>query len=328
MATLSAEIQVWPIAGAFVISRGAKREAVVVQATISEGGHVGRGECVPYGRYGETPEGVLGEIEKLAGSIAAGLGREELQHALPAGAARNALDCALWDLEAVQRGCSVADLAGFERWDTIRTAYTISLASASEMAERAARASAYPLLKLKLGGDGDADRMRAVRAAVPGARLTVDANEAWSEDRIEGLLGVARDVGVEMVEQPLPADRDKVLGELAHDVPICADESLHTHLDVVRLVRRYDVANIKLDKAGGLSEALLVMEAARANGMKVMVGCMLATSLSMAPAHLLAQNADWVDLDGPLLLARDRSPGLAYDADRVAPPGPGLWGGR
>ncbi len=328
MRTLEATIETWPVDGVFTISRGPRREAVVVVATIRDGDLVGRGEGVPYARYGETPEEVLASVRSMAGAVNRGeLDRRGLLAALPAGAARNALDCALWDLECKRARRSAAELAGFASWHPLFTAMTISLAEPERMAEKAAALSAYPLLKLKLGGDGDDARMRAVRAARPDARLIADANEAWREDRLEPYLAVAREVGVELIEQPLPAERDAILRDLPHPVPICADESVHTHLDVSRLVWRYDVVNVKLDKAGGLTEALRVVEVARANGLQVMVGCMLGTSLAMAPAHLLAQNAEWVDLDGPLHLARDREPGLIYEGAKVAPPSPELWGG-
>lgn len=326
MPELIVDIETWPIEGEFIISRGAKREARVVVVTVTDGSHQGRGECVPYLRYGETPEGVHQTIWKMTDAIAHGISRNALTNAMPAGAARNAIDCALWDLEAKQGNRSVKDLAGLKRWGPVTSAYTISLGSPDEMASRANWAAGLPLLKLKLGGDDDASRMRAVRAAAPTARLTVDANEAWVESQLDELLSLAAELKVELVEQPLPADGDSALAHTLRPVPVCADESLHTSRDVAALADRYDVINIKLDKAGGLTEALKVEEHARKNGLKVMVGCMVGTSLSMAPAVVVAQSADWVDLDGPLILARDRVPGLKFDGAKISPPTPDLWG--
>jgi L-alanine-DL-glutamate epimerase-like enolase superfamily enzyme len=319
-------IETWPIAGTFVISRGAKREAAVIVAQVGDGTDVGRGECCPYARYGETVEGVRDAIAAM-GEVRS---RADLLERMPAGAARNALDCALWDWEAKRAGSSAAGLAGLTALHPVTTAYTISLGSPDEMAANAASAHSMPLLKLKLGGGredgGDAERMRRVRTACPGTRLIADANEAWSPDALPGLMGVAAEVGLELVEQPLPAGADAALGKIARKVPVCADESLHTRADLAQLAGLYDAVNIKLDKAGGLTEALALAAAARAEGLRIMVGCMVATSLAMAPALLLAQDADWVDLDGPLLLARDRLPGLVYDGALVHPPQPALWG--
>jgi L-Ala-D/L-Glu epimerase / N-acetyl-D-glutamate racemase len=323
---LAVTIERWPITGGFTISRGAKHEAVVVVVAISDGGHAGRGECVPYAHYGESVEGVAGAIEACAPAIARGLSRAELAALLPAGAARNALDCALWDLEAKRSGRSAASLAGIGTLRPVLTALTLSLDTAEAMAEAARAASAFPLLKLKLGGEGDAERLRAVRQAVPKARLIADANEAWLPHETESLLAEAAAAGVELVEQPLPAGRDELLARIAHPVPICADESVHDRASLAALADRYDAVNIKLDKTGGLTEALVAAECARALGLKIMVGSMVATSLAMAPALLVAQGADFVDLDGPLLLAGDRVPGLAYDGGMVFPPEPGLWG--
>jgi L-alanine-DL-glutamate epimerase-like enolase superfamily enzyme len=320
---LDAVVETWPIVGTFVISRGAKREAHVVIASVSDGTRTGRGECVPYARYGESVESVRAAI--LA---ARGIGdRAELVRWMPAGAARNALDCAMWDLEAKRAGRSVAALAGLSAPRPVVTAYTISLASADAMAAKAAEAArGMPLLKLKLGGDGDAARLRAVRAACPGARLIADANEAWTPAMLAELMAVAAETGVEVIEQPLPADADQALGKIERAVPVCADESVHARDSLDKLQGRYDAVNIKLDKAGGLTEALALAAQARARGFRIMVGCMVATSLATAPAVLLAQGADWVDLDGPLLLARDRVPGLRYDGALVHPPEPQLWG--
>lgn len=323
---LSIRVETWPIRGGFTISRGSKREAVVVVAEIGDGNHVGRGECVPYARYGESVESVVSAIEACAGPLAQGMSRAALQDLLPAGAARNALDCALWDLEAKRSGQSAAHLAGLPPLHPVTTAFTISLDTPEMMATKAREASAYSLLKLKLGGDGDAERLAAVRGAVPDARLIVDANEAWRPNQIEALLDAVARFSVELVEQPLPADEDDLLARIARPVPVCADESVHDRASLTRLAGRYDAVNIKLDKTGGLTEALHVADEARDLGLKIMVGSMVATSLAMAPAMLLAQHADWVDLDGPLLLERDRDPGLVYASGQVSPPSAELWG--
>ena len=323
---LTVEVEQWPIRGGFTISRGSKREAVVVVATISDGTYCGRGECVPYARYGESVEGVMAAIQSCAGAIASGASRTDLATLLPAGAARNALDCALWDIEAKRSGRRAAELAGFPPLGPVQTAFTISLAAPEIMAERAREASTYPLLKLKLGGQGDEARLVAVRDAVPHARLIVDANEAWQPHDLESLLAAAAAAGVELVEQPLRADADELLAHVERQVPVCADESAHDSASLGLLAGRYDAVNVKLDKTGGLTEALLVASHARTLGLKVMVGSMVATSLAMAPALLVAQDTEWVDLDGPLLLARDRVPGLAYEGGIIAPPRPELWG--
>ena len=323
---LTVEVERWPIRGGFTISRGSKHEAVVVVATVSDGRYRGRGECVPYARYGETVENVVTAVEACASAIASGANRADLGTFLPAGAARNAIDCALWDFEAKRSGSSAAKLAGLLPLHAVETAFTISLASPEVMAAKAREASGYPLLKLKLGGDGDEARLVAVRDAVPHARLIADANEAWQPHEVESLLAVAAAVGVELVEQPLPAGNDEILAHVERLVPVCADESVHDRASLDLLVGRFDAVNIKLDKTGGLTEALVVVARARALWLKVMVGSMVATSLAMAPALLLAQDADFVDLDGPLLLARDRVPGLAYDGGIIAPPTSGLWG--
>jgi len=321
-ATISARAEVFPIAGRFVISRGAKTEAHVVVATASCGPRQGRGEAVPYGRYGETVDGVLAAIAS-AGRIS---GREELARTLPPGAARNAIDCALWDLEAKSAGTSAAALAGIGALSPLTTCFTLSLDTPDAMAAKARSVPHLPLLKLKLGGGGDVDRMAAVRAARPDARLVADANEAWRPNELEALLAAAAINGFELVEQPLPAGADAVLAGMPHPVAICADESAHSRDDLARLVGRYDAVNIKLDKSGGLTEALAMATAARGVGLKIMVGCMVATSLAMAPAFLLAQGAEWVDLDGPLLLAKDREHPLVIRSGVIDPPSPELWG--
>lgn len=325
MPRLTVSIERFPINGTFTIARGSKTEAVVVVAHLTQDGLTGRGECVPYARYGETVDGVRAAIESLTGEIESGLDRIALQARLPAGAARNALDCAFWDLEAKRSGMSAAAAAGLPPLKPLQTAFTLSLDTPSAMAEAAAHAG-RPLLKLKLGAPGDPERLAAVRAAAPHARLIVDANEGWEEAALPGLLDACAGVGVELVEQPLPAAADAALARLPHAVPICADESVHDRKGLAALRGRYDAVNIKLDKTGGLTEALALAEEAERLGFKLMVGCMLASSLAMAPALLLAQRAQVVDLDGPLLLARDRVPGLHYEGTTVYPPDTELWG--
>jgi L-alanine-DL-glutamate epimerase-like enolase superfamily enzyme len=323
---LKLSVERWPIRGGFTISRGAKHEAVVVVVTIRDGASSGRGECVPYARYGESVESVAQAIEACGPAIAKGLDRAGLQASLPPGAARNALDCALWDLEAKIAGCSAAELAGVAPLHAVETAFTISLGPPDKMAARARDAAHYPLLKLKLGGEGDEARLAAIRTAVPNARLIADANEAWSTSNLERLLAAAKAAGVELVEQPLPAGDDAILQHIVRAVPVCADESVHNRASLRDLAQRYDAVNIKLDKTGGLTEALATATEARKLGLKIMAGCMVATSLAMAPALLLAQDADWVDLDGPLLLERDRVPGFAYTSGTILPAPAALWG--
>jgi L-Ala-D/L-Glu epimerase len=324
--TLSVRIERWPIAGAFTISRGAKTEAVVVVAELADGRHRGRGECVPYARYGETVEGVAAAIEAMGERIADGLDRAQLQAAMPAGAARNALDCAFWDLAAKRAGRPVHALLGLPPPAALTTAYTISLGVPEAMAQAAAKVADRPLLKVKLGSADDPARIAAVRRAAPRAELIVDANEGWTPDGLATNLAACAQAGVTLVEQPLPAGRDDALAQLAHPLPICADESVHASASLEALVGKYDAVNIKLDKTGGLTEALAMAQQAERLGFSIMVGCMVATSLAMAPALLVAQRARLVDLDGALLLARDRPDGLVYDGSRVHPPVPALWG--
>jgi L-alanine-DL-glutamate epimerase-like enolase superfamily enzyme len=324
--TLTAGEEVWPLSGTFVISRGAKSEARVVTVEITESGRRGRGECTPYPRFGETTESVLAEIGSVRGEIENGCDREDLQGLLPPGAARNALDCALWDLEAKITSTPAFVLAGRRRLEPVKTAYTISLGSPEAMAEAARAASRRPMLKLKLGGVGDLERVRAVREAAPLSRLIVDANEALSEDEFVRLAPELKALDVKLIEQPLPADQDGVLDGFESPIPLCADESLKTRAELGACARRYQCVNIKLDKAGGLTEALALADAAKARGLMIMAGSMVATSLAMAPAMILAQGADFVDLDSPLLLARDRSPGLAILGSMIEPPPPELWG--
>ena len=312
---LDVDIETFPIAGEFRISRGTKREARVVVARISDGGFSGAGECTPYARYGETPEATRDAI------LAA-----RLPERLPPGAARNALDCAFLDFEAKRKVKRAYELLGLPAPQPMTTCLTISLDTPEAMAEKAAAAAKFPLLKLKLGGAADAERLAAVRAARPDARLIADANEAWTDALLEPLLAAAANAGLEMVEQPLPAGQDQWLAAINRPLPVCADESAHGADSLAALVGRYDAVNIKLDKTGGLTAAIAAVERAKALGLDVMVGCMVATSLAMAPALLLGGKARWIDLDGPLLLARDRVPGLRYEGATVFPAGPELWG--
>jgi L-alanine-DL-glutamate epimerase-like enolase superfamily enzyme len=323
---LHAHIERWPIAGGFTISRGAKTEAVVIVAQVSRAGRTGRGECVPYARYGETPEGTLAAIQAMQAALEAGIERQALQEHMPAGAARNALDCALWDLEAKVAGQRVWDVLAHTAPRPMTTAYTISLGTPQAMAEATSKAAHRPLLKIKLGGEGDEARIAAVRQAAPHAELIVDANEAWTEGDFERHLAACAAAGVTMIEQPLPAGHDQALARIKRPVAVCADESVHDRASLAGLRERYDAINIKLDKTGGLTEALAMADAAKALGFDVMVGCMVATSLAMAPAMVIAQDARVVDLDGPLLLTKDRDNGLRYDGSTVYPPDAGLWG--
>jgi L-alanine-DL-glutamate epimerase-like enolase superfamily enzyme len=316
----------WPIAGSFAIARGAKTEAGVVVAALSADGVTGRGECVPYARYGETIESVTAAIEAMRAALASGLDRWALQTAMPAGAARNALDCALWDFEAKASGKPVHLLAGLAAPAPLVTAYTISLGSPAAMAQAAAASAARKLLKVKLGGNDDAARIAAVRKLAPDAELIVDANEAWRADNLEANLAACVQAGVTLVEQPLPAGDDAMLAAIERPIAVCADESVHDRASLAPLAGKYDAVNIKLDKTGGLTEALALAREAEKLGLRLMVGCMVATSLSMAPAVLVAQRARVVDLDGALLLARDREHGLRYEDSLVYPATAALWG--
>lgn len=309
-----------------MISRGAKTEAEVVVAELGEAGRLGRGEAVPYARFGETTESVLAQIEAVRPVLEAGVSRSLLQGLLAAGAARNALDCALWDLEAKTAGVRAWALAGRARLDPVKTCFTISLGTPDEMAESARQRARWPMLKLKIGGADDLERVAAVRAAAPRSRLVVDANEALDFESLRRLAPELAALGVKLVEQPLPADEDPQLEGYDSPVPLCADESLHTRAELAACARRYACVNIKLDKAGGLTEALALRAAAEAAGLEIMAGCMVATSLAMAPALVVAQGAAFVDLDGPLLLARDRTPSLAAGGPLIEPPPPELWG--
>ena len=314
-----------PLKAAFTISRGAKTSAETIRVTLREGDALGRGECVPYPRYGETQSGVRAAIEALRAQVEGGLSREALQAEMPAGAARCALDCALWDLEAKQSGLPVWKLAGLPEPKPIETAVTVSLDTAEAMAE-AARSKPSRLLKLKLGGPEDLERIEAVHAARPDARLIVDGNEGLLPEQFPSIVKRAAELGVVLIEQPFPAGKDEALLRRPGAVSVCADESAHTSAEIQDLSRRYDAVNVKLDKTGGLTEAIRMVQAARDSGLGVLVGCMVGGSLSMAPAVLLAGLADAADLDGPLWLAEDIAHGLTYTDGQISPPERALWG--
>lgn len=306
----------------FTIARGSKTHAHVLTARITRGGFSGWGECVPYGRYGETLASVTDQITGLDPAI----DRAALQAALPAGAARNAVDCALWDLEAKMAGTRVWQLAGLPAPGPCQTAFTLSLGTPESM-RAAARTHAHrPVLKIKLGTPDDMIRLEAVRQGAPRSTLIIDGNEGWTAEIYADLAPHLVRLGVALVEQPLPAGEDGMLAEIARPLPVCADESCHDSATLPALRGKYDLINLKLDKTGGLTEALITRAAAARMGFGVMVGCMVGSSLAMAPATLLAQGAHWTDLDGPLLLSQDRKNPLHYDADGVHPPQPELWG--
>ncbi|MFN6924799.1 MAG: N-acetyl-D-Glu racemase DgcA [Tabrizicola sp.] len=310
------------LAQAFTISRGSKTEAQVLTVRISRDGQTGQGECVPYARYGETTASVRACIEGLP----PGITRQALQSALPPGAARNAVDCALWDLEAKQAGRRIWDIAGLPAPGPVVTAYTLSLAPPEAMRAAAAANAHHPILKIKLGTPDDMPRLEAVRQGAPRATIIVDANEGWTPEVYADLAPHLLRLGVALVEQPLPAGQDDMLAGIERPVPVCADESCHDRASLAALKGKYDAVNLKLDKTGGLTEALLTRDLARQMGFRVMIGCMVGSSLAMAPAVLLAQGAEWTDLDGPLLLAEDREVPLRYDAAGVHPPDASLWG--
>ncbi len=310
------------LAETFTIARGSRDEALVLTATVSRDGVLGRGECVPYARYGETLDSVAAQVSSLPGDVTRGA----LQEALEPGAARNAVDCALWDLEAKAAGRRVWEMAGLEQPGPVVTAFTLSLEAPEKMEAAAKRHAHRPLLKIKLGGEGDMARLEAVRRGAPDTPIIVDANEGWTAEVYSELAPHLVRLGVKLVEQPLPAGNDALLAEIERPLPVCADESCHDRASLAGLKGKYDVINIKLDKTGGLTEALALREAARADGFGVMVGCMVGSSLAMAPAVLVAQGAEIVDLDGPLLLAEDRDPPLLYDTAGVHAPEPALWG--
>lgn len=323
---LHVETETYPIAGTFTISRGSRTEISVVTVRLTRDGITGQAECVPYPRYGESVEGVADTIRQFGARLTSDVTCRSLLDLMPAGAARNAVDCALWDLEAKSTGIPAWKTFGLDAMRPVTTAYTLSLGTPEEMGKAAAAASSRPLLKVKLGGDGDDERIDAVRRGAPDSDLIVDANEAWRDHLLERLLTAAHRAGVKLVEQPLPAGDDDALRDCSHAVPICADESAHTADRIGTLIGKYDAINIKLDKTGGLTEAQTLAKAARDHDFQIMVGCMVGTSLGMAPATLIAQQADFVDLDGPLLLARDREPGLKYEGSIVHPPEARLWG--
>ena len=326
MTELDVYSESWPIAGTFTISRGSKTAAEVVVVELRRGEVRGRGECVPYPRYDETVDGVVDTVLGLRSQIEAGFDRTALQEALPAGAARNALDCAMWDLAAKESGLPVWQLAGLDEPRPLTTAFTLSVGTPEHMG-LAARDNAHrPVLKVKLSGDGDSERIAAIRESAPEATVIADANEGWSPENFEPLASELARLGVTLIEQPLPASEDGLLAQVAHPLLVCADESCHTSADLDEVSTKYDAVNIKLDKTGGLTEGLTLAECARPLGLRIMVGCMVSTSLSMAPAALLARDADFVDLDGPLLLQRDRDQGLQFEGSRIDPASPALWG--
>lgn len=323
---LSVDVEVWPIEGGFTISRGSRTEQPVVVARLEQDRVTGRGECVPYPRYGESIESVVAAIETARPRIEAGLTRQDLLGAMQAGAARNAVDGALWDLEAKLTGKAAWQIAGLPEPKPLVTCFTLSLGTPDSMRAKAREAADRPLLKVKLGGDGDLERMAAVREGAPKARLVADANEAWTADMLERYPAELAKLGVEMIEQPLKAGADDWPIDMPRPVPLCADESCHGIDHLGRLAGRYDLVNVKLDKAGGLTAALELVQAARAKGFGVMLGCMVGTSLGMAPAFLAAQLARYVDLDGPLILSRDRVPGIRFEGSLMHPPPRELWG--
>lgn len=323
---ITAIAEQFPVDGTFTISRGARSEVSVVHCTLNAEGHVGHSECVPYAHYGETVDSVIRQIEEAQPLLDEATDRDHLRQSMPAGAARNALDCALWDLEAKRLGRPAHHLACALPPRPVTTAYTISLGSPADMAANARAHSNRPLLKVKVGGANDIERIQAVTSVASDSRIILDANEGWTPDNIRENLLAAAAHHIALVEQPLPREHETLLGDIPHPVPICADESIHTVDDLPGIAGLYDAINIKLDKTGGLTEALRLRDAARQAGYGIMIGCMVGTSLAMAPAVLLAQDADYVDLDGPLLLARDRHPALTYSGSVVSPSSARLWG--
>ena len=318
----SAQIETFPLAQVFTISRGSRTEAKVVRVELTDGEFVAHGECVPYARYGETPESVVSQLEDLKDPF----DHNGLPDNLAPGAARNALDCALWDLAAKRAGKRVWELLDLTAPKPEITAFTLSFDTPEAMERQAAENAFRPLLKTKLGGEGDIARIEAVRRGAPDATIIVDANEGWTADAYREVAPVLVKLGVAMVEQPMPAGKDDALADLDRVLPVCADESCHDTATLAGLAGKYDMINIKLDKTGGLTEALALRDAGRAQGFDIMVGCMVGTSLGMAPATLVAQGATFTDLDGPLLMKQDRAHGLTYDAAGVHPPVAELWG--
>jgi L-alanine-DL-glutamate epimerase-like enolase superfamily enzyme len=323
---LAVREDIFPIAGTFTISRGSRTESRVVTVMLEQDGVTGWAECYPYARYDETVDSVIAQIEALAPAIEKGLDRTALQSALAPGAARNGLDCAFWDWEAKRSNTRVWELAGLSEPAPEITAFTLSLEEPDKMRAKAAENSHRPVLKIKLGGEGDIERLKAVREGAPDATIVVDANEGWNAQTYAEIAPAVLDLGVTMVEQPLPASDDAALRDMQRPLPVCADEACHDRASLPSLVGKYDMINIKLDKTGGLTEALALKAEAEEMGFKVMVGCMIGSSLGMAPATLVAQGAAVTDLDGPLLLASDRDHPLTYDANGVHPPSPELWG--
>jgi L-alanine-DL-glutamate epimerase-like enolase superfamily enzyme len=326
--SLTAQHDRFALSRPFRISRGVKTFADVITVTIAEGGTAGRGEGVPYPRYGESVETSLAAIEGVRSAVEAGAGRQELQSLLPPGAARNAVDCALWDLEARRSGVGVAGLAGLCAPGPVVSAITLGIDTPDAMAQLALRHSGAPLLKVKVDSHDPAARIRAVRAAAPEAALIVDPNESWDQRLLEGMQSVLLESEVDLVEQPVPADEDSWLAGFAPAVPICADEAVHVAGDLDRIALRYQAVNVKLDKTGGLTAALDLARAARARGLILMTGCMISTSLSIAPAFHVAALSDFVDLDGPLWLKEDRAGGVRDEGGRLIPPEAGFWGSR
>ncbi len=323
--TIEAKEEIWPLKQPFRISRGSRTEAQVLVVTVSDGQHGGRGEGVPLARYNQSIASVLAQIQAIKEQKQ--LDRQRLQALLPAGAARNALDCALWDLEAKISGKRAWELVNRQIVPEVETSFTISLDTPEKMAAAAKSNARLPVLKLKLGGDGsDASRIQAVREVAPAVRLLIDANESWSPSHYREIVPALKQSRVELIEQPFPAHADEVLETFDHPIPVCADESCHTTADLPRLTNRYEAVNVKLDKTGGLTEALRLCEVARESGFTLLIGCMVCTSLAIAPALVLASIARWADLDGPLLLASDREHGLAYNNARIGLPARELWG--
>ena len=326
--SLKAQHDRFALSRPFRIARGVKTFADVITVTIAEGETAGRGEGVPYPRYGESIETSLAAIEGVREAVEAGAGREALQALLPAGAARNAVDCALWELEALRTGVDVASLAGVPGPAPLVSAITLGIDTPEAMAELASRHSEAPLLKVKVDSEDPGARIRAVRAAAPRAALIVDPNESWDQRLLEDMQSVLLEAEVDLIEQPVPADSDSWLAGFAPSVPICADEAVHTAADLDRIVLRYQAVNVKLDKTGGLTAALELAKAARARGLILMTGCMVSSSLSMAPAFHVAALSDFADLDGPLWLREDRQGGVREEGGMLAPPVPGFWGSR
>jgi L-alanine-DL-glutamate epimerase-like enolase superfamily enzyme len=323
--SIDAHEEIWPLRQPFRISRGSRTEAQIVVLTVSDRKHIGRGEGVPLSRYDQSIASVLAQIESIQGDK--NLSRQSLQDLLPAGAARNALDCALWDLEAKISSERAWELANIAIVPEVETSFTISLDTPEKMGAAAKANARLPRLKLKLGGDDpDLARVETVREATSATRLIIDANESWSPEHYRKIVPALKQLGVELIEQPFPAKADEVLEILDHPIPVCGDESCHTTGDLPRLTNRYEVVNVKLDKTGGLTEALRLCERARDSGFKLLIGCMVCTSLAIAPARLLASFANWIDLDGPLLLARDRDRPVPYAKGRIGIPPRDLWG--